>query len=99
MTAKKTSDDLTLILKLKKSISSIIFMFLKALSTKASGHGSLYFSIKSFSKDPALTPILIEQLLFFAAEITSLIFFLSPIFPGFILRQAAPLSAASIALL
>ena len=34
-----------------------------------------------------------------AAEITSLIFSLSPIFPGLILRQAAPFSAASIALL
>ena len=76
-----------------------MLIFLNALSTRASGQGSLYFSNKSFSNDPALTPILIEQLLFFAAEITSLIFFLSPIFPGLILRQAAPLSAASIALL
>ena len=42
----------------------MILIFLNALSTRASGHGSLYFSNKSFSKDPALTPILIEQLLF-----------------------------------
>ena len=48
-------------------------MFLIALSTKASGQGSLYFFKISFSRDPALTPILIEQLLFFAAEITALI--------------------------
>ena len=61
---KKTSDDLTLILKLKKSSSSIIFIFLRALSTNASGQGSLYFSKISFSSDPALTPILIAQLLF-----------------------------------
>ena len=74
-------------------------MFLKALSTKASGHGSLYFSRMSFSSDPALTPILIEQLLFFAAEIISDILLISPIFPGFIRRQSAPFSAASIALL
>ena len=76
-----------------------MLIFLSALSTNASGQGSLYFSNKSFSKDPALTPILIEQLLFFAAEITYFIFVLFPIFPGFILRHAAPLSAASIALL
>ena len=36
-------------------------IFLKALSTKASGHGSLYFSKISSSKEPALTPILIAH--------------------------------------
>ena len=76
---KKTSDDLTLILKLKKSSSSIILIFLIALSTKASGQGSLYFSKISLSKDPALTPILNAQSLFLAAEIISLILYLSPI--------------------
>ena len=99
MTDKKTSDDLTLTLKLLKFKSSIILIFLIALSTKASGQGSLYFSKISFSKEPALTPILIEQLLFFAASITSLILLMLPILPGFILRQSAPFSAASIALL
>ena len=79
---RKTSEDLTLILKFEKSISSIIFIFLKALSTKASGQGSLYFSRMSFSSDPAFTPILIEQLLFFAAETTSATLFISPMFPG-----------------
>ena len=74
-TDKNTSDDFTLTLKLKKSSSSIILMFLNALSTRASGQGSLYFSNMSFSKDPALTPIRIAQSLFFAAEIISLIFF------------------------
>ena len=74
-------------------------MFLRALSTNASGQGSLYFSKISFSKDPALTPTLIEQLLSTAALTTSLILSLFPIFPGFILRQLAPFSAASIALL
>ena len=53
----------------------------------------------SLSKDPAFTPILNEQLLFFAELTISLILFLSPILPGFILKQFAPFSAASIALL
>ena len=75
-----------------------MLIFRNALSTNASGHGSLYFSNKSFSRDPAFTPILIEQSLFFAADINSFILFLSPIFPGLIIRHAAPLSAASIAL-
>ena len=46
---KKTSDDFTLTLKLKNSHLQLIFIFLKALSTKASGQGSLYFSKISFS--------------------------------------------------
>ena len=68
---KNTSDDLTLTFKLKKFSSSKILIFLSALSTNASGQGSLNFSRISFSKDPALTPILIEQSLFFAAFKTS----------------------------
>ena len=40
-----------------------------------------------------------EQLLSLAADITSLTRFSSPLFPGLILRQAAPAAAASIALL
>ena len=93
------SEDLTLTFKSSKFSSSRIFIFLNALSTNASGHGSLNFSNISLSNDPALTPTLIEQLLFFAALTTSLIFFASPIFPGLILKQLAPFSAASIALL
>ena len=77
----------------------MILIFLIALSTNASGQGSLNFSSISFSNDPALTPILIEQLLFLAADITSDTLCRSPIFPGFIRRQSAPFSAASIALL
>ena len=69
------SEDFTLILKLKKFSSSNNFILLTALSNKASGQGSLYFSNISFSSEPAFTPILIAQSLFFAAEITSLIFF------------------------
>jgi len=62
---------LTLILKFKKSLSSKIFIFLKALLTNASGQGSLNSSKISFSREPAFTPILIEQLLFLAALIIS----------------------------
>ena len=70
-----------------------------ALSTNASGQGSLYFSSNFFSIDPALTPILTEQLLSFAAFKISRIFSLEPIFPGLILKQLAPDFAASTALL
>ena len=80
-------------------MSSKISIFLIALSTSASGQGSLNLSNISFSNEPALTPTLIEQLLSLADLIISIIFFLSPIFPGFILKQLAPFSAASIALL
>ena len=74
-------------------------MFNFAISTKASGLGSENFSKICFSKLPALTPTLIEQLLSFAAFITSFILFILPIFPGFILIHEAPLFAASIPLL
>ena len=93
------SEDLTLILKLKKSLSSNNFILYSALSTKASGHGSLYFSNKVLSREPALTPILIEQLLSFAAFKTSSTLSFEPILPGFILKQLAPIFAASMALL
>ena len=63
--------DLTETLTFLKSNSSNIDRCLSALSTSASGQGSLYFSKISFSRDPALTPILIEQSLFFAALNTS----------------------------
>ena len=90
---------MTLILKLKKSSSSKIFILFFALSTNASGHGSLYFSNSSLLKEPALIPILIEQSLSFAALRISLTFSFEPILPGLILKQFAPETAASIALL
>ena len=77
-----------------KSLSSSIFIFNLALSTKASGLGSENFSKICFSKLPALTPILIEQLLSFAALITSFILGILPMLPGLILIQEAPLFAA-----
>ena len=46
-----------------------------ALSTSASGQGSLNLSSISFSNEPALTPTLIEQLLSLADLITSTIIF------------------------
>jgi len=84
---------------LKKSLFSKILIFSKALSIKASGLGSEYFSNILLSKLPAFTPILIEQLLSFADLITSLTFSSEPILPGLILKQLAPFLAASIALL
>ena len=87
MTVKKISEDFTLILKLKKLLSSNNFILLEALSTNASGQGSLYFSNKDLSSEPALTPILIEQLLSLAALIISLTLSFEPIFPGLILKQ------------
>ena len=70
-------------------------MFKIALSTNALGFGSEYLSSISFSKLPALTPIRIEQLLFYAALITSFTFSSDPILPGLIRKHAAPFSAAS----
>ena len=72
---------------------------INALSTIASGQGLPYLSKIFFSNDPALTPIRIEQPLFLAALTTSFTRSIFPIFPGLILKQAAPASAASIALL
>ena len=93
------SEDLTLILKLKKSLSSRSLILFWALSTNASGQGSLYFSNSFLSREPALTPIRIEQSLSLAALITSKTLCCVPIFPGFILKQSAPCSAAWIAIL
>ena len=70
-----------------------------ALSTSASGQGSLYFSKSDLSSDPALTPILIELLKSFAALTTSKTRSLDPMLPGLILIHAAPFFAASMALL
>ena len=74
-------------------------MLFSALSTKASGHGSLYFSNNFFPKEPELTPILIEHPLSLAAFNISLTLSFEPIFPGLNLKQWAPDAAASIALL
>ena len=59
----------------------------------------LFFSSNSFSKDPALTPILIG--IFFSLHLSTTIFTLSsdPILPGFILTLSTPDSIASSAIL
>ena len=92
-----SSDKNSITVSEKKSLFSNISIFRNALSTNASGQGSLNLSRISFSNDPALTPILIEQSLSFAALRTSYILVSSPIFPGLILKHFAPFSAASIA--
>ena len=97
--AKNTSEAFTEILKSKKSLSSNSFICPNPLSIIASGQGSPYFSRRFFSRLPAFTPILIEQPKSLAAFITSLILKLDPMFPGLILKHAAPDSAASKALL
>src|SRR3546814_7264026 len=68
---------------------------LSALSTSASGQGSPYFSSKSFSRLPALTPMRIEHPFAFAARTTSPTRSDDPILPGLMRRHAAPASAAS----
>jgi (E)-4-hydroxy-3-methylbut-2-enyl-diphosphate synthase len=54
----------------------------KALSTIASGVGSVYFFCKSFSKDPAFTPIRIGILWSLADATTSATLSARPILPG-----------------
>ena len=67
----------------------------KALSSISLGVGWEYFN-KYLSREPAFTPMRIEQLLLFAAPTTSATLSGLPILPGLILKQAAPASAASI---
>ena len=57
----KMSDAFTEILNSWKSWSCRMRACDKALSTIASGQGSPYFSKSSFSKEPAFTPMRIEQ--------------------------------------
>jgi hypothetical protein len=61
----------------------------------ASGVGNPYFSIKSFSRLPALTPIRIGRPAPATLSKTSFTFFFPPILPGFILILSAPASTAS----
>ena len=72
-------------------------MWSRALSTIASGQGSPYFSSRCFSRQPALTPMRIEQPWSRAAAITSRTRSAEPMLPGLMRRQAAPASAASMA--
>jgi hypothetical protein len=91
----KMSEAFTLILNSWKSWSCRIRAWRSALSTIASGQGSPYFSSKSRSSEPALTPMRIAQPWSRAAAITSRTRSGEPMLPGLIRRQAAPASAAS----
>ena len=68
----------------------------RPLSSIACGQGSPYFSSRSRSSEPALTPIRIEQPWSRAAWITSRTRSGLPMLPGLIRRHAAPASAASM---
>lgn len=70
-----------------------------ALSTIALAVGFPYFSNKSFSNEPAFTPILIG--IFFSLHLSTTAFTLSsaPIFPGLILTLSTPELIASNAIL
>ena len=68
-----------------------------ALSTMASGQGSPYFSKRSRSREPAFTPMRMEQPWSRAALTTSPTRSREPMLPGLIRRQAAPDWAASMA--
>ena len=57
----KTSEAFTLILNSWKSWSCRMRAWLSALSTIACGQGSPYFSSRSRSSEPALTPMRMEQ--------------------------------------
>jgi hypothetical protein len=92
----KMSDAFTEILNSWKSWSCRIRACDSALSTIASGQGSPYFSRRSRSSEPALTPMRIEQPWSRAALITSRTRSAEPMLPGLILRHAAPALAASM---
>ena len=74
-------------------------MWRNADSSIASPVGSRYFFCKSFSSEPAFTPIRIGTLWWRAAATTSLTFWSLPILPGLIRRQSAPTSATAMAIL
>ena len=68
-----------------------------ALATRAFGVGPPCLARRSFSTEPALTPIRTGIRFARAALKTSIVFFSPPTFPGLIRRQSAPASAHAIA--
>ena len=74
-----------------------IFRYRAPLATRAFGVGPPYFASRSFSTDPALTPIRTGIRFARAARKTSIVFLSPPTFPGLIRRQSAPASAQAIA--
>ena len=92
-----TSEDLILMTRLSYPISSIIFTLSNALSTIPSAVTPWYFSTRSFSKEPLLTPTRIGICRSLAASTTACTRSLFPIFPGLIRILSAPCSIAAIA--
>ena len=89
-TAKNTSDALTDTLNWSKSKRCKISTWRIADSRSASGVGSPYFSCKSRSNEPPLTPIRIGMLCSRAESTTARIRSSLPMLPGLIRKQSAP---------
>src|SRR3990167_6163498 len=85
-----TSEALTLTLKSGKFRRSRCSTWRNADSTRASGVGSPYFFCRSFSSEPALTPMRIEMPRSRAASTTALTRSARPILPGLMRRQSTP---------
>src|SRR3954452_2304595 len=81
----------------KKSSSSRILASFIADSTSASGVGRPYFSRRSFSREPALTPMRIGTPRAFASRAISRTLSWYLMFPGLIRRPWTPASSAAIA--
>ncbi len=95
----KTSEALTLTLKSGKSRRSRWSIWRMADSTRAAGVGSPYFFCRSFSSEPALTPMRIGMPLSRAAETTARTRSSRPMLPGLMRRQSTPSSATRRAIL
>ena len=74
-------------------------MWRSADSTSASGVGSPYFFCRSFSSEPALTPMRIEMPWSLADCTTACTRSSRPMLPGLMRRQSAPSSATRRAIL
>src|SRR3990167_4906398 len=88
-----TSEALTLTLKSGKFRRSRCSTWRSADSTRACGVGSPYFFCRSFSSEPALTPMRIGIPRSRAASTTALTRSARPILPGLMRRQSTPSSA------
>ena len=81
----------------KKSSSSRMRASFNADSTRASGVGAPYFSSRSFSRDPAFTPIRIGTPRSFASRAISRTLSWYLMLPGLMRRPWMPASSAAIA--
>ena len=96
-TVRITSEALTETLIAVWPRSSRVLTFRRALSTSASAVTPPAFSRISFSSDPALTPTRTGMALPAMAATISRTFAAPPMFPGLILKPAAPASTALMA--